>query len=206
MEYQENNRPGGAGDPVMSGGTSQAPAGAVKDEVQRLAKEAKQGTAQVAERAKERAGTTATESKEEAAERLGNLASAFRDAGGQLDAGDAAFFGRYAGVAADELEKVSAWLRTRDMKELVRDTETFARRHPDLFIGGAFVAGLAIARFLKASTPEETALEPSPMTTSAPVMADEVRSFTPEPTRVAPTGFGYGMPAAPRRDDDIGGL
>jgi hypothetical protein len=36
----------------------------------------------------------------------------------------------------------------------VHDAETFARRHPDLFLGGTFVAGLLLARFLKSSTPE----------------------------------------------------
>jgi hypothetical protein len=198
MEYPEKDRDAGAVAPGLSGDATRGAAGAVKDEVQRLANDARQGTTQVAERAKEQVASTATESKEEAAQRLGNLASAFRDAGQQLDTGDAAFFGRYAGVAADELEKLSAWLRNRDMRDLVRDTETFARRHPDLFIGGAFVAGMAISRFLKSSTPEEASLEPSPMTTSAPMMADEVRTFTPasspEPLRTDAARFGYSSP------------
>jgi hypothetical protein len=34
---------------------------------------------------------------------------------------------------------------------MVRDAERFARRNPAAFIGGAFVLGLALARFLKSS-------------------------------------------------------
>lgn len=190
MDYQENNR--GVGTTGATGA-----AGAVKEEVQRLAGDAKEGTAQVAERAKETVSQTATTSKEQAAERIGNLASSFRDAGQMMDSGDAALVGRYAGLAADELEKVASWLRGRDLKEIVRDTETFARRHPDLFMGGAFVAGLAIARFLKSSAPDETGLEPMPASASAPMgmpMPESVYAPSPEPMRNTGAGFGYGTP------------
>jgi hypothetical protein len=39
----------------------------------------------------------------------------------------------------------------RSFQDLRRDAEDIARRHPAVFFGGMFVAGLALARFAKAS-------------------------------------------------------
>jgi hypothetical protein len=48
---------------------------------------------------------------------------------------------------------VARYLREKDLQGLTRDTETFARRHPELFLGGAFLAGMLAARFVKSSRP-----------------------------------------------------
>ena len=134
-------------------GAASGAAGVVKDEVQRLAAEAREETARVASQARDQASQLASRATEQTAQRLGSLASALRQAAQQLDDDDAAGFGRYAGVAADQVEKASGYLSGKDLGELVRDTQTFARRHPDLFLGGAFVAGVMLARFIKSSTP-----------------------------------------------------
>jgi hypothetical protein len=42
-------------------------------------------------------------------------------------------------------------MREKDPAEMVHDAERFARRNPTAFVGGAFVLGLALARFLKSS-------------------------------------------------------
>ena len=131
----------------------------VKDEAQRLASEAKEGTARVASQAREQATALVDRTKDQTAERLGSLATALRQAAQSLERDDAAGFGRYAGMAADQVEKVADYVGGKDLRELVRDTQTFARRHPDLFLGGAFVAGVMLARFIKSSSAEP---EPSP--------------------------------------------
>jgi hypothetical protein len=95
-----------------------------------------------------------TQRKDQAAERLGGLAGALRDTAHRLQEEDAEGFGRYADRAAEQLERFSSYLRDHDLRGFVRDTETFARRRPDLFLGGSFLAGLALARFLKSSAPE----------------------------------------------------
>jgi hypothetical protein len=128
--------------------------GVMKDEVQRLAAEAREETARVAAQAREQAGQLAARATEQTAQRLNSLATALRQAGQQLETDDAAGFGRYAGIAADQVEKASGYLEGKDLGQLVRDTQTFARRHPDLFLGGAFVAGVMLARFIKSSAPE----------------------------------------------------
>jgi hypothetical protein len=147
---------------TTSGG---AAAGIVKDEVQRLASEARTGTARVATQARDQAGELVNRTKDQTAQRLASLASALRQAGQQLEGEDAAGFGRYAGLAADQVEKASGYLSGKDLGELVRETQTFARRHPDLFLGGAFIAGVMGARFIKSSAPQ---LEANPEPFNAP--------------------------------------
>jgi hypothetical protein len=131
--------------------TGPGAAGVVKDEVQRLAADAREETARMASQAREHASQLAARATEQTAQRLNSLATALRQAAQQLETDDAAGFGRYAGAAADQVEKVSGYLSGRDLGQLVRDGQTFARRHPDLFLGGAFVAGVMLARFIKSS-------------------------------------------------------
>ena len=50
-----------------------------------------------------------------------------------------------------------AQISRRQLNGLVRDAETFARRRPDVFLGVSFLAGLLLARFLKASNHPSTA-------------------------------------------------
>lgn len=128
--------------------------GVVKDEVQRLAAEAREETSRVASQARDQATELASRATAQTAQRLNSLASALRQAAQQLETDDAAGFGRYAGMAADQVQKASGYLEGKDLGQLVRDTQTFARRHPDLFLGGAFVAGVMLARFIKSSAPD----------------------------------------------------
>ena len=139
---------------VPSGTTGTGATGVVKDEVQRLAAEARQETSRVASQARDQATELASKATAQTAQRLNSLASALRQAAQQLETDDAAGFGRYAGMAADQVQKASGYLEGKDLGQLVRDTQTFARRHPDLFLGGAFVAGVMLARFIKSSAPE----------------------------------------------------
>jgi hypothetical protein len=60
-----------------------------------------------------------------------------------------------ADAIGDQIDSVTHYLRERDMKGLYKDAEALAHRRPELFIGGMFLAGLAIARFLKSSREEE---------------------------------------------------
>jgi hypothetical protein len=134
--------------------SASGPAAVVKDEVQRLATEAREETARVASQAREQASQLAARATQQTTERLTSLSTALREAARQLETQDAAGFGRYAGMAADQVDKVSGYLEGKELGQLVRDTQTFARRHPDLFLGGAFVAGVMLARFIKSSAPE----------------------------------------------------
>lgn len=134
-------------------GSGQGMASQVKEEAKGLASEAKQEALGMASQARDHVQHLVGERKDRAAEQIGSFAGSLRDAAQKLQDGDggATALGRYAQTAADQVDRVSQYLRDRDLNTFVRDAETFARRHPDVFLGGTFIAGLILARFFKAS-------------------------------------------------------
>lgn len=53
--------------------------------------------------------------------------------------------------ANDGLRRMSDKLRNKNLDEIMRDAESFARQQPVVFLGAAAVAGFLAARFLKSS-------------------------------------------------------
>lgn len=64
---------------------------------------------------------------------------------------DEAGAGRYVRQAGDQVRRAADYLENTDVKKLARDTESFARRQPAVFLGGAFVLGIVAARLFKNS-------------------------------------------------------
>ena len=58
----------------------------------------------------------------------------------------------YAGQLAGSMKDFAESLRQRNLDELVKDTQQLARNNPTLFLMGSVAVGLALSRFLKAST------------------------------------------------------
>jgi len=145
---QEGLDSGQGGNMVNTGAVAQ-----VKEEAKGLASEAKNQALGMASQAKDHVQNLVGERKDRAAEQISNFAGSLRDAARKLEEGDggATALGRYATTAAEQVDRVSQYLRDRDLNSFVRDAETFARRHPDVFLGGTFIAGLVLARFFKAS-------------------------------------------------------
>lgn len=102
----------------------------------------------VANQAKEMVSNQVTQRASRSADDLGNVANALRRTRGELSGNMAA---PYIDKAADQLEKLSDFMRHADAREVVQRVETFARREPLLFLGGAFALGMIGARFLKSS-------------------------------------------------------
>ena len=57
----------------------------------------------------------------------------------------------FATTAADRAEDFAQYLRETDARQIIGNVENFARRQPLLFLGGAFVLGVAASRFIKAA-------------------------------------------------------
>jgi hypothetical protein len=91
--------------------------------------------------------------KGKAADGLGSMAQALRQSSEQLrqQNQDGAVSG-YIATAADQVERLSGYLRSTKTKEIVANVERFARQQPALFVGGAFMLGILGARFLKSSS------------------------------------------------------
>jgi hypothetical protein len=61
-----------------------------------------------------------------------------------------------ADTAADQAERFASYLREHDAREILGNVESFARRQPLLFLGGAFLLGTAVSRFVKAAAGDRT--------------------------------------------------
>jgi hypothetical protein len=144
-------------------GGSRAPsrrkaAGKAKD----LAITARSQTKRVAEQARDRVQDLVVRQKDEVAGRLDGVAKALHHTALTLEGNLDADLGRYAARAARQVDRLSNYLRDNDLRELARDTAKFARRRPELFLGGTFLAGLMLARFLKSSGGERPRSSYSP--------------------------------------------
>jgi hypothetical protein len=80
------------------------------------------------------------------------LAEALRRSGSDLSSQGKTSAARLAAQTADPIERVGTYLEQRSGDDLVRDIETFARRRPWILAGVGMFAGLAAARFMKASS------------------------------------------------------
>jgi len=127
----------------------------ITEQLGQAASEVKQQAGEKVEQLTDQAKQTVTAQistqKQKASETLGSVAHALRQTSDQMRNGDQAAIGDYATKAADQVERLSGFLRDRDVNDILRETEQFARRQPALFLGGAFVLGLIGARFLKSS-------------------------------------------------------
>jgi hypothetical protein len=89
---------------------------------------------------------------------VADLARTLRQTSRQLEGNAASPF---VDRAADQLDRVSELLDSKDPDEFVRNVERFARQQPLLFLGGAFALGVAGARFLKSSAERARSDEPA---------------------------------------------
>jgi hypothetical protein len=122
----------------------------MREKGNQLATEAKSAVHEAGEQTKTALGSQ----KEAAARQLHGLADSLRQTSRHLREQDQGTFASYSNQAAHQIERASEYLEDRDLDELMHDAEDFARRQPELFIGGAFTLGLLAARFLRSSAPE----------------------------------------------------
>lgn len=91
----------------------------------------------------------ADSAKSGAADEISRFSDAMRAASGEMRSGspqEQAF-----AYLADTIADMSDVTRNKSYGEMFEEVNTFARRNPAAFIGGALLAGFAGARFLKAS-------------------------------------------------------
>jgi hypothetical protein len=105
-----------------------------------------QGSARLREQLDERSS--------QAGSQVRSLADALRRGGSDLRSEGNASGARVAGLAAERVERLGGYLEQKSGDELMRDLESFARRRPWLLAGLGMLAGVAAARFVKASSEE----------------------------------------------------
>jgi hypothetical protein len=112
------------------------------------------------------------EQKNRAADGLGGIANVIRNAGNELR-NDNEALASYIDTASDQLRRFADHIRQKGVADMMDDVQSFARRRPALFIGGAFLIGIGLARFLKSSAERdayelnESFSDVDPMTTQS---------------------------------------
>jgi hypothetical protein len=99
----------------------------------------------------EKLRSAAESQKTAGADYITGLASAVRRAAGEFDQ-EIPQAANYIRGAAEAIDDFSDALRRRDLSQLVREVQGFARSQPTAFFGATLVAGFAVVRFLKSST------------------------------------------------------
>jgi hypothetical protein len=161
QQTPENNgaKPSAGGIPTTAAAELQhglvAGAHDVSDGVKHLAQD-------VAGQAKKTAETALASRKDVAVEGVRSVAQALRQTSEHLRSENQGPLPDFVSQAADRVEQVSSYLQSRTLGQVLGDVESFARREPALFLGGAFVGGLVGGRFLKSSAPARAYSPPTP--------------------------------------------
>ncbi len=119
---------------------------------------ARQKAADVAARARQKGESLLSGQKDQAAGKMTDVESALRRAADKLYDEEDASLASFAEGAAEQVGAAADYLRNHDLRGLLRDAQQIARKRPDLFLGGMFVVGMGIGRFLKAT---ETSPQPT---------------------------------------------
>jgi len=102
----------------------------------------------------EEARDFAEERKEAGADNVGRLGRAVHGAADQL-AHELPQAAGFIHSAAETLQDASSTLRQRSIEDMVAGFRDFARRQPAAAFAGSVLAGFALARFLKSSSPRQ---------------------------------------------------
>jgi hypothetical protein len=132
------------------------PQGGLADEVSARARDAASSAQEKASELREQGSARLRDQFDQRSNQAGSqvrsLAEALRRSGTDLGGDGSTGGARLAEQAAVRIERIGSYLEQKSGDELLRDVETFARRRPWMLAGLGMLAGVAAARFVKASS------------------------------------------------------
>jgi uncharacterized phage infection (PIP) family protein YhgE len=161
--------------PASTGSTaSTAPLDSAKSALSSAADQAKAQASQIADQAKSQVTAIASQAtdqvkqqisthKDKAAESLTSVSQAVRQTADSLSQNGQPQIASAVTTVASQIDNLTDYLKNRDIDQIVGEVSDYARQNPQVFIGGAFLLGIAFARFLKSSqraSSSSTALVP----------------------------------------------
>ena len=111
--------------------------------------QAKRMAGQVGETAK----STVESRKGDVAHEISSVADVVRQTTHEVGAGTSPAIENYGRRIADGLEGISSYMNENQVEDFLADAEAFGRRNPVVLLGGAFMLGLVVGRFLRSSAP-----------------------------------------------------
>ena len=173
--------------------------GAAREQGSSAVEEIKTAAQSAAREAQEARRDFVHEQKEKLAQKVDEYAEAVRAASERLRSEEGNVLATPAQRAAEQLGRISSYLREKEPGDALDDLESFARRKPEVVFGAFFAVGLAAARFFKASRkrprragPPELLANPgsAQFSAAAPTSA-------PIPAATEPVSAPSGFPPAP---------
>lgn len=126
---------------------SQAGSGQSQQAVQQVRDTARQTMTQATDTAKQQADRQLNK----VSDGLDQVVQTLHQASDSLRENNQGMVGGYVDRAADQVERISDYVRERSVEEMVDDVQSYARREPVVTIGVALGVGFIAARLLKAS-------------------------------------------------------
>lgn len=142
-----NERVGGVTTSTTRGRPSTPGTGQAAQPVQQVRDTAKQTMVQATDTAKQQADRQLNN----LSDGLDQVAQTLHEAGDSMRQNNQGMVGGYIDKAADQVERVSDYVRMRSVDDIVDDVQSYARREPVVTIGVALGVGFIAARLLKAS-------------------------------------------------------
>lgn len=131
--------------------TSRHGGSASQSSTQSVQQKGREKVQETADRAVEKASSQVTHQKQRAVDRLGRMSEALRSTTSELRNHEEDEVASLMESAAGQIDRVTGYLRERNVDELLHETRDMARREPALFLGGAALLGIVGARFFRSS-------------------------------------------------------
>lgn len=126
----------------------------VASEASQAAETAKEEARRLSEQARGQIATRAEQQKSQATERLEGIGAALHETSSTLQDRDQESVADFIDGAAHQVERLADYLRHHSVNDMMAEVEGYARREPEVFLGGAMLLGLIGARFFMSSNPE----------------------------------------------------
>ncbi|MEX2491608.1 MAG: hypothetical protein WD425_07580 [Nitrospirales bacterium] len=124
----------------------------MKEKAKEVGEQVRDQTSQLAGQAQKKVKSSLEDQKSKRLGELSGLAEAVRQTSQNLREQNNDDVAHYTERAAEQMDRMVDYFDSRNVGELLDDTGMFARRHPEMFLGGAFILGLVAGRFLKSSS------------------------------------------------------
>jgi len=132
----------------------QSTTGRLADKAEQVAKSAEEKVKQALEQGqqvRERAHSAIDKQQSQLGERIRDVSGVLRSGSRKLD-DDNESVASLLNVASDQVDRLASYVDTASPRSVASDLHNFAHNRPAWVFGGAFLAGLALGRFLKASS------------------------------------------------------
>jgi hypothetical protein len=123
----------------------------IKDEGREAAEQVRGQVEEAGDRVKQGGKEFLARQKSRVSAELHTFSEAARRASQRLEEENDHHVARYVSRAADCIDRAGQRLDQREISALMGDVENAVRRHPEVVFGSLFIAGVTMARFLKAS-------------------------------------------------------